>query len=133
MCAEANRLHRGARYELITGDALRKAHVVLDERAGTRLAPRGNRVEGDGIESLRRAVHRGRETGRTGTDDDEIAYVARDGPVGETEVLGKFAWCRVPKRRVRSQHDRHVARPEAETREIHRRVVDVLQVDPPMR
>src|SRR5439155_14522979 len=52
MRAEAHRLERRARDEVVTRDPFRKAHVVLDARAGTGLAARGNGVERDGIEAL---------------------------------------------------------------------------------
>ena len=130
--AEAHRLDRGARDEVFTGDAVREPDVVLDARAGAGLAAGGDGVERDGRESLRGSVHRRRESGGPGADDDEVAHVARHRPVREPEMLGELADRGTGQPRGRRDHEWHVGGVRAEAGQ-QRRGVDLLEVDPGVR
>ena len=48
-------------------------------------------------------------------------------------MLGELTDRRLPQQCGRRDHDRHVARTHTDVREVHRRVVDVFQVDPRVR
>ena len=50
--AELLRLCEGARRELLTGDAVRKAEIVLDARTGNGLAPCGGGFDDERVESF---------------------------------------------------------------------------------
>ena len=72
---ELPRLLVGAEGELVARDAGGKAEVVVDHGALPRLAAQGLTLEHHRAEALRRAVHRGRQSGRPGADDQQIALV----------------------------------------------------------
>ena len=57
--AESLRLDGGPGRQVASGDAVGEPDVVLDPRAGSGLPTLGDGVEGDGVETLRGAVHRG--------------------------------------------------------------------------
>ena len=73
------RLDGGARGEVLAGDAVWEARVVLDPRARARLAADGDGVEADGAQTLRGAVDRRRQAGRAAADHDEVEDVAGNG------------------------------------------------------
>ena len=73
--AEALGLEQRVLGQLRAGDPRREAEVVLDPRAGTGLAARGELVGGEHVEALGRRVHRRGETGRPRADDDEVVHV----------------------------------------------------------
>ena len=70
--AEPARLGDGPVREVGARQALREAEVVLDRRALPGLAARRLAFDDDGLQPLRRAVHRGREPGRPAADDAEV-------------------------------------------------------------
>ena len=63
LCAEAQRLLVGSAGQVRAADALRKARVVLDPRAGTGLAARGYAFQNDRAQPLGRGVDRSGEPG----------------------------------------------------------------------
>ena len=74
--AEPLRLREGAARQLAAADAGRKPEIVFDARAGACLSARCVPIEQQRPQSLRRAVHRGRETGGSRADDDEVVDIA---------------------------------------------------------
>ena len=70
--AELLGLHDGSLSEVAAGDSRRKPEVVLDPRAGSGLAAGRDHLHDQGVETFRRAVDAGRETGRPAADDDEV-------------------------------------------------------------
>jgi hypothetical protein len=70
---EAFALHHGTIGELGPADAGREAQVVLDPGRGASLATSSLAVQDNRRQALRRAIDCGRQTGRTGTDDDQVA------------------------------------------------------------
>ena len=89
--AEPLRLDGRSRRELFAGDAVREPDVVLDARAGTRLAAGRDRVERDGVEPLGGPVHRGGQAGGTAAHHDEVEHVPRRLAEREPEVFGELA------------------------------------------
>ena len=67
-------LHHRPLREVGAGDARRKAEVVLDPRAVPGLATGRHRSPRRASQALRRAVHRGRQPGRTAADDDRSKH-----------------------------------------------------------
>src|SRR5438067_10158420 len=65
-------LQEGPLGELVTAESLREAEVILDPRAGARLSADCFRFHDQGPQALGCAVHAGRETRRSGADDDDI-------------------------------------------------------------
>ena len=80
--------------QLLAGDAVGEADVVLDERAGARLAAGGDRVERHRVEALGRAVDRRGQPGRPAAHDHEVERVAGRRLEREPEVLRRArpAW-----------------------------------------
>jgi len=62
----------GTSRQLLAGDAERETKIVLDARAGSRLAARRVRFDHHDVQAFRRGVHGGAEPRRTRADDDEI-------------------------------------------------------------
>ena len=86
--AEFLRLCVGAPRELLTGNAGRKAQIVLDFRARSGLSARRIRLQHEDIQSLRRTVHRSCEARRSGADDDDVAHMRLVDCVVEAEAVG---------------------------------------------
>src|SRR5262249_44661662 len=61
--------------QLISADAVREARVIPDHGAVARLAAGDGFLQHDRAEAFRRRVKGGREAGRPGPDDDDIAFV----------------------------------------------------------
>ena len=70
--AERPGLVEGAVAQLGTTDAEGKAEVVADQRAGAGLPTDGFAVDHDGAQSLRSGVDGGGQSGRSGTDHDDV-------------------------------------------------------------
>ena len=68
--------------QLTTGDAARKAEIVLDAGGCAGLGAGRDRVEQDRVQPLGRTVDRGREPGRPGADHEEITDLLRGGLFG---------------------------------------------------
>ena len=107
--AELLGLDRGPLCEVGSGDAGRKAQVVLDPRAGPRLATDGDHLDDDRAQSLRRAVHRRREPGRTSAHHDQVEATVRQLSDRQPEVVGQNARRRAAQDGARGDHDRQVA------------------------
>ena len=73
--AEADRLPAGALAQLVAAEAAGKAEVVLDPGGGACLAAAGRALDQQRPEPLRRAVHRGRQSGGTAADDHDVVGV----------------------------------------------------------
>src|SRR6185369_10132567 len=73
-------LDRGPLREVGSGDAGGKPQVVLDPRAGPRLATDGDHLDDDRAQALRCAVDGGREPGRTTAHHDQVEAAARQLP-----------------------------------------------------
>src|SRR5262249_51357467 len=87
LCAELLRLGIRAFGQLLTRNPCRKAQVVFDARARSRLSPWRTGFQHQRIESLGCRVDRSRKTSRPGADDDDIALVGVD-PAVEPEAVG---------------------------------------------
>ena len=74
--AKTQRLLMGAAGQLCTANALREARVVLDPRAGSRLAPRSHAFENDRAQSFGGGVDRSGEPSRARPNDDDVVQVA---------------------------------------------------------
>ena len=85
--AEPLRLRERAARQLAAADAGRKPEVVLDARTGARLPARRVPVEQQRPQPFRCAVHRRRESGRTGADDHEVVDI-EGGRERPAEALG---------------------------------------------
>ena len=86
--AEAVGLEEGALGELVAGEALGEAEIVLDARAGAGLAADGVGLDDKGAQAFGGAVDARGEPGGTGADDDDVvesslAWVRRPMRVGE--------------------------------------------------
>ncbi len=114
--AELLRLGVGAPRQLLPGDARRKPEVVLDPRARPGLSARRVRFEHQHVQPFRRAVHRRREPGRSGADDDEVADVGLIDRVVEAEALGDLLVGRIAEHELAAadQH-RHIGRRRRES------------------
>ena len=73
--------------QIRTGQARGETHVVLDPRAGPRLASRAEPVQDDRGEPLGGAVDRRREAGGTGSNDHQIEWLRADLPL-QAQALG---------------------------------------------
>ncbi len=82
-------LDESALGEVAPRDTGGEAEVVLDPRAGPRLATRGDHVHADRAQALRRTVDGGGETGGSPADDDQVHAPLRQAADGETQVLGE--------------------------------------------
>ena len=71
-----------------TSEAGGESHVILDPRAGSRLAARAESVEDDGGESLGGAVDRGGEAGWPGSDDHQVERLRADRAL-QAQALGQ--------------------------------------------
>ena len=70
--AEPAGLAERAAAELVAGDAVREAEVVLDARRGLGLAAGGLALDDERAQALGGAVDRGGEAGRAAADDDRV-------------------------------------------------------------
>src|SRR5262249_42247863 len=70
--AELLRLHHSPLGEVAAGDPGREAEVVLDARATRGLAPNGDHLDDQGVQSLRGAIDRRCQTGWPRADDEEV-------------------------------------------------------------
>ena len=77
-----------------------ESHVILDPRAGPRLATRAEPVEDDGGQPLGGAVDGRREARRTGSDDDQVEWLGANRTL-QAQTLRQpgdgGAWRRVPR------------------------------------
>ena len=87
--AEACRLRHRTVGQVGAGETLGEAEVVLDRRALPGLAARGVALDDHGLQPLRRGVHRGGETGRTGTHDAQVVERLL-GPRAQAEGVGEL-------------------------------------------
>src|SRR5947209_11814678 len=78
--AHQPRLLAGALHQGATGDPMRKARIISDQRARAGLSARDGLFKQNRVESLRRGVHGGGQASRPGADDGELAgvYVVLD-------------------------------------------------------
>ena len=88
--AEPARLLQRAPGELVAGDAVGEAEVVLDPRRRAGLAAGRLALDDDRAQALRGAVHGGREPGGPGADDDRVVLRVL-GLRAELEQLGDAA------------------------------------------
>src|SRR5579871_3942645 len=103
------RLVKRARGELPPGDAIRKAHIVLDFRAGAGLSPRSNGFQDQYVQSLRTRVHRRRETGRTGAYNDDVPHLIEIDRVVEPQAVRYLLVGRIAKYNLSpADHDGNV-------------------------
>ena len=102
-----------ARRELLSRDPGGKAEVVFDAHAGAGLTAGRVRFDHQHVETFRRGIHRGAETGRTRADDHDVADVTLvdvDGLV-EADAVGDLRVGRIPEDRfAAADHDRDVVR-----------------------
>jgi hypothetical protein len=70
-------LDRRSLGEFRTRQSGRKTEIIFDQRRAPGLTAGGDRLDGDRVQALRRAVDGGGESGRTGTDDEQIANIVR--------------------------------------------------------
>ena len=106
-------LHEGAAGERLTGDAGRKAEVIFDAGAGTRLAAERPAVENDHVQALRCRVHRGCEPGRTGAHDGDVEELIVHRRIEDPEAAGKRVFGRIAQHRTVGADHEHVGRGRA--------------------
>ena len=94
--SELFRLRECAGRQLLAGDPGGEAEVVLDAGARARLTPGGGGLEHENVESLRRAVHRGRESGRSRADDHQVAQLGAIDRIVEAQAGGELLIGRIP-------------------------------------
>ncbi len=128
--AESHRLDGGSPGEVATGDAIRKAGVVLDSRARPRLATDRDGVQGDGSQTLRGPIHRGGEPGRSAADDHQVEDVAGYRMVGQPEMLRERRRGGTAQDVRGGDHRGDVLRFQPQAREQRVDVLGVLDVDP---
>ena len=131
--AETHGLHRRTRGQLVPGDPVGEAGIVLDTRAGASLAADGGGVERDRGEALRRAVDGRGQPGGSGAHHDEVEQDPRDGPETQAEMLRQLPGRRAAQHRRGRDDRRHVGRTQAHAGQQDLRVGGLLQVDPGVR
>ena len=129
-CSEPLGLDGGASGQLPPGDAAGKAGVVLDARAGARLPPWPDCVQADGVEALRRTVHRRCEARGAGSHNDEVEHPSRYRLVGEAEFRGEVRRGRMAEDGGRRHDDGRVDGSEPHAVQHGVDVVGVVEVDP---
>jgi hypothetical protein len=72
-CTEPIRLKLGAVSQIPATDTGRKAKEVLEERRGTSLTTRREALQHDGVKSFRSCVNGGRQPGRPGANNSQVA------------------------------------------------------------
>ncbi len=107
-------LHESPLGELGTRDARREAEVVLDPGARPGLAARGDHVDAERPETLRRSVDGGGQTGWASPDDDQIEAALRQALDGQAQIVGEHARRGTSKDLARRDHDRKVGRLKTE-------------------
>ena len=107
-------LDRGPLGEVRAGDPRREAQVVFDPRAGSRLAAHGDHLEDQRTQSLRRAVHRGCQPGRSGAHHDQIEAAVRQVLDRQAEVIGQDVRRRAAQNFARDDHDGQVVRADVQ-------------------
>ena len=128
--AEFLRLRVGAAGQLLTRNPRGEAEIVFDPRAGAGLAARRVRLEHENVEPFGRAVDRGREPGRAGADDHQVAHVRLIDRVVEAEALGNLGVGRVPEHDLAAAHQhRHVRDGDPEVIEQRLNVGLAVEID----
>ena len=129
--AELLGLQDGAVGQLGAGDAGREAEIVLDARRRPGLAAGGERVQRERVESLRRAVHRRREAGGAGADDDQVADLVLRARERQPEELRELDVARVAQHLAPAPDDhRGLLGGDAELAQQRLGVRVLLEVDP---
>ena len=131
--AEPLRLCQGAAREFTAADAGREAEIVLDPRAGAGLAARRMAIDEQRAQTFRRAVHRRREAGRPGADDDQIVDVV-GGCQRPAKALGDLPRLRIAEERtILEEQERQALGAHRRRVEQRARLGIALDVDPVIR
>ena len=110
MSTELLRLRERPVRQVLAGDPHREAEVVLDPGARAGLATGRGRLHDQDVQSLRRAVHRRRQPGRSRTDDDQVPHVGPIDRVVEAQRVGDLLRARVSEHDVAAtNHNGHVS------------------------
>ena len=131
---ELARLDQRAVGELGAGDPGGKAEVILDLRRG-RGAPSGrDRVEQDRLQALGGGVDGGRETGRAGADDQQVAVAGAVRERPQADHSAELGCCRIAQHLLATpDHDRCLVRRHPELAQQRLGLGVLLEVDPRVR